>query len=286
MEGSYKYSYKMGENFLNSLSVYNAGYQKCEPEYQWGPGVRDHYCIHHILSGSGTYTVGSFSRRLEAGDTFILYPGAELQYQADREEPWEYSWAGFMGADAASIIRSTDFSRESPYILRGKIPEEKIRDGLERIYRVKGNTYEASVAMTGELYSLLAVFMHYSGRKEQEKDIQLTYVEKAESYIGTNYSYAITVEDIASYVGISRSHLFRSFQNYMRKSPKEYLTEYRIKQACHLLKETGLSVSAIAYSVGFENNLYFSKAFKKQKGISPSEYRKIKRTSGQPDSGV
>ena len=75
-------------------------------------------------------------------------------------------------------------------------------------------------------------------------------------------------------MGISRSHLFRSFQNYVRKSPKEYLSEYRIKQACHLLKETTLSVSAIAYSVGFANNLYFSKAFKKQKGIGPSEYRK------------
>ena len=61
----------------------------------------------------------------------------------------------------------------------------------------------------------------------------------------------------------------------MGKSPKEYLTEYRIKQACRLLKETDLSISAIAYSVGFENNLYFSKAFKKQKGLSPSEYRVI-----------
>ena len=84
------------------------------------------------------------------------------------------------------------------------------------------------------------------------------------------------MEDIAYYVGISRSHLFRSFQHYMSRSPKEYLTEYRIKQACHLLRETDLSVSAIAYSVGFENNLYFSKAFRKQKGLSPSEYRKEK----------
>ena len=277
MEGSYKYSYKMGENFLNSLSVYNAGYQKCEPEYQWGPGVRDHYCIHHILSGSGTYSTGSFSRKLSAGDTFILYPGVELEYRADREEPWEYAWAGFMGADAASIIRSTDFSKESPYILSGSIPEEKIRNGLERIYQAKGNTYEASVAMTGELYSLLAVFMHYSTRRDREKDVRLGYVEKAQSYIGTNYSYPVTVEDIAAYVGISRSHLFRSFQDYVGRSPKEYLTEYRIKQACHLLKETGLSVSAIAYSVGFENNLYFSKAFRKQKGVSPSEYRNSRK---------
>lgn len=274
MEASYKHSYKTGENLLNSLSVYNVGYQKCDPEYQWGPGVRDHYCIHHILSGSGCYCTGIVSKHLEEGDTFILYPGVELRYQADADKPWEYAWAGFMGADAASLIRNTEFSRETPYILKGRIPTEKIRDGLERIYNAKGNTYEAAVAMTGEMYSLLAVFMHYAEHEEKEKAIQLTYAEKAESYIETNYSYPITVEEIASYVGISRSHLFRSFQNYMNRSPKEYLTEYRIKQACRLLRETDLSVSAIAYSVGFENNLYFSKAFRKQKGESPSEYRK------------
>lgn len=258
---------------MNSLSVYNVGYQKCEPEYQWGPGVRDHYCIHHILSGSGCYSTGKNCKRLGAGDTFILYPGVQLQYQADSEEPWEYAWAGFMGTDATSIIRNTDFSKDHPYIRSGRIPEEKIRGALEQIYRRKGNTYEASVSMTGALYSLLSIFLHYARRKEPEKDLRLSYVEKAENYIGTNYSYPVTVEDIAAYVGISRSHLFRSFQDHTGKSPKKYLTEYRIKQACRLLKETDLPISAIAYSVGFENNLYFSKAFKKHKGQSPSEYR-------------
>ena len=102
-------------------------------------------------------------------------------------------------------------------------------------------------------------------------------MEKAESYIGTNYSYPVTVEDVADYVGISRSHLFRSFQTYMNCSPKEYLSEFRIKQACRLLKETDLSISAIAYSVGFENNLYFSKAFRKEKQMSPTQYREAHR---------
>ena len=284
MSDSYKHSYKVGEDFLNSLSVYNVGYQKCEPEYQWGPGIRDHYCIHHILSGSGIYTTGKVSVRLSAGDTFILFPGVELQYQADKDEPWEYCWAGCMGTDAASIIRNTGFSKETPYILKGTIPEEEIRNGLDEIYQNKGNTYESSVAMAGRLYSLLAVFMHYAQRTEPEKDSHVMYVEKAMSYIETNYSYPITVEDIAYYVGISRSHLFRSFQNYMRKSPKDYLSGYRIRQACHLLRETDLSVSTIAYSVGFENNLYFSKAFRKQKGMSPSEYRRAKRKTEERDS--
>ena len=86
MEASYKHSYKTGENLLNSLSVYNVGYQKCDPEYQWGPGVRDHYCIHHILSGSGCFCTGTVSKHLEEGDTFILYPGVELWYQADADK--------------------------------------------------------------------------------------------------------------------------------------------------------------------------------------------------------
>lgn len=284
MTSPYKHSYKVGENLLNSLSVYNVGYQKCEPGYEWGPGVRDHYCIHHILSGKGYYEAGNGVKQLGTGDTFILYPGTQVRYYADQEEPWEYAWVGFMGADAVSIIRNTGFTKETPYIRKGKIPEQKIRNGLDAVYQVKGNTYEAAVAMAGALYSLLALFMHYTHTEHETADMQALYVEKAEAYIETNYSYPVTVEDVAAYVGISRSHLFRSFQSYMTKSPKEYLTEYRIKQACRLLKETPLSVSAIACSVGFENGLYFSKAFRKQKGISPSEYRKSGMYgNGNPD---
>ena len=184
MSDSYKHSYKMGEDFLNSLSVYNVGYQKCEPEYQWGTGASGIITVSIIFfSGSGVYTTGKVTVRLSAGDTFILFPGVELQYQADKDEPWEYCWAGFMGTDAASIIRNTGFSKETPYILKGKIPEKEIRSGLEEIYQNKGNTYESSVAMTGSLYSLLAVFMHYADKRDTEKDSHVMYVEKAMSYI-------------------------------------------------------------------------------------------------------
>ena len=161
MAETYKHSYKSGEILMTSLSVYNTGYQRCEAGYQWGPGVRDHYCIHHILSGAGYYTVGEKTWKLEAGDTFILYPGVEVKYYADQQEPWEYAWAGFMGTDAASIIRNTGFLKERPFLKRGNVPDDQIRNGLEQIYNAKGNGYEEAVAMTGALYSLLSVFMHY-----------------------------------------------------------------------------------------------------------------------------
>lgn len=277
MTGTYKHSYKMGEPRLNALSVYNVGYQKCEPEYQWGPGIRDHYCIHHILSGHGYYFARGTAWHLQKGDTFILYPGEEVRYYADKAEPWEYAWVGFMGTEAGEIIRNTEFAREKPYILNGQMPNKELRKCLEKIYDIKGNTYEAAVAMTGALYSLLSVFIRYYDDKERTKDVQMLYVEQAQKYIEKNYSYSITVEDVAAYVGISRSHLFRSFKLYTGKAPKEYLSEYRIEKACDLLRETELSISTIAYSVGFDNNLYFSKVFKKYRKVSPSVYRRLKK---------
>ena len=272
MNKNYKNSYKVTEKELVSLSVYNVGFQRCDALHQWGPGIRDHYLIHYIISGTGYYRTGKRTYELHAGDSFLVYPNTEVLYYAAEQDPWEYAWVGFTGSDASMILKATDFSPEKPLI-----PSTPLGDDIHRqilhIYDARGNEFEHAVEMTGRLYTMLAMFMHGATHTTEQNSAN-SYVQKGIEYISSNYSYAITVEDIADYVGISRSHLFRSFQNYVRKSPKEYLTEYRIKQACHLLKETSLSVSAIAYSVGFANNLYFSKAFKKQKGIGPSEYRK------------
>lgn len=276
MEGTYKYSYKVGENLMNSLSVCNVGHQRCEPGYQWGPGVRNHYCIHYVISGKGYYEVNGVVRPLVSGDLFILYPDAQVKYYADEKKPWEYAWVGFMGEDADSLIRATDFTQERPWIERGALPKREVHGQLDDIYKVKGNTYDSAVAMTGALYTFLSTLMrHASPPVEQVRDGQLVYVEKAKDYITNNYSYPITVEEIAEYVGISRSHLFRAFKSHVQQSPKEYLTEFRIKRARQMLRETTLSVSTIAYSVGFDNNLYFSKAFKDKMKTNPSEYRKI-----------
>jgi AraC-like DNA-binding protein len=274
MEDTYKYSFKARENLLNSLVVCNAGHQKCGPEYQWGPGVRNHYCIHYVISGGGCYEAGGRICQLSAGDTFILYPDVEVKYYANSGDPWEYAWVGFTGEDADMLVRATDFTKEEPWIKKGILPKKTVQEQLEEIYSVKGNDSESAVAMTGALYTLFSTLMHYSRHEEKQKNSQMLYVEQAKDYIANNYSYPITVEDVASYVGISRSHLFRSFQTYQQQSPKEYLIDFRIRRARQLLRETTLPVASIAYSVGFENNLYFSKVFKNRMQMSPSEYRK------------
>lgn len=268
---NYKNSYKVTEKELVSLSVYNVGFQKCDPFYQWGPGIRDHYLIHYIISGNGYYKLNEQVYELHAGDTFLVYPNTEVTYYAAKKEPWEYAWVGFTGSDASIILKATDFTSEIPFI-RNTPLGDSIHRQILHIYDARGNEFEHAVEMTGRLYTMLALFLQGASHTNIQNSAN-NYVQKGIEFISSNYSYAITVEDIADYVGVSRSHLFRSFETVLGQSPKEYLTDFRMKQACYLLEYSNLSITAIANSLGFDNSLYFSKTFHKQKGISPKEFR-------------
>ena len=72
MYEKYKNSYKVTEKELVSLSVYNVGFQRCDSLYQWGPGIRDHYLIHYIISGKGFYKIGKRTYELQAGGSFLV----------------------------------------------------------------------------------------------------------------------------------------------------------------------------------------------------------------------
>lgn len=273
---TYRYAYFAKDKLLNSLSVYNAGYEKCHAGYQWGPGVRDHYLIHHIIRGRGCYTIEGRSYQLGTGDTFLLFPNVESGYRADEEDPWEYAWVGFAGNDAYSMIANTDFSMENPVVNQTEISGELFQK-IRAVYEANGNRFQDAVAMTGALYSLMGFLMMHSRGDGKTVNFQSDYVDRARQYIAEQYSYPITVEDIALYTGVSRSYLFRLFQKIVKQSPKEYLLEYRIRQACQLLNRTNLPVRSVAHSVGFEDSLYFSKVFRKYKNCTPSEYRSLQQ---------
>ena len=105
------------------------------------------------------------------------------------------------------------------------------------------------------------------------------YVLNAIKYIQFNYSHDISIDDVAKSVGVSRSHLYRVFMSNVGKSPINYLTEYRINEACKLLRTGNLSIAEVAISVGFFDQFYFSRVFKRAKGVPPSKYMAVQ----QPD---
>lgn len=84
----------------------------------------------------------------------------------------------------------------------------------------------------------------------------------------------LSVEFLASEVGVSRASLYRKLQSIAAISPVEFIKQIRLKRAAQLLKNDSLYVSEIAHMTGFNNLKYFSKCFKKEFGITPTNYKK------------
>lgn len=100
------------------------------------------------------------------------------------------------------------------------------------------------------------------------------FVEVAKEYVEEHYYQNIMLADVAQKVGISVGYLSTLFQRELSKGFVDYLNEIRIEHACTYLRQNYLKTYEIAYKVGFKDEKYFSKVFKKIKGQSPSEYRK------------
>jgi signal transduction histidine kinase/ligand-binding sensor domain-containing protein/DNA-binding response OmpR family regulator len=80
------------------------------------------------------------------------------------------------------------------------------------------------------------------------------------------------VEYFSKNIGVSTSQLYRKIKSISGLSPNEFIRTYRLKKAARMIRETNLNISEIAYKVGFNDALYFSKCFKKQFGSSPSTF--------------
>ena len=276
---SFKYSYKTTLRENLGLTVYNCGYQKCTPGHSWGPAVRDHHIIHLVISGSGVFRTGGREYHLSSGDAFFCPPNQVLHYWADEADPWEYYWVGFNGTEAERMISLTCFSPEHPVEHFDNC--EMMKSQLLEITRNFGSKPYQEARMVGELYLFLSGLMERADRPAAAGS-SARYVEKAVQFIAGSYAHNINVEEIASHVGISRSHLYRVFVQHLGLSPNEYLIRFRINEACSLLRKRCFSIGEISYSVGFSDQLYFSRQFKKIKGVSPSKY--LEKQSALPES--
>ncbi len=93
-------------------------------------------------------------------------------------------------------------------------------------------------------------------------------------YIEKNYSYSISLQDMADYAHVSKEYLCRIFNVLSDTSPIDYLNRYRIKQSTSMLIHTDRDISDISSSCGFNNSSYFNKLFLRYIGCTPTQYRK------------
>lgn len=108
------------------------------------------------------------------------------------------------------------------------------------------------------------------GASDDEKG----FVNEAKNYIEEHYSEDLTVRDVAEKIGISSGYLSTMFNQELGLGFAEYLNGLKVEHACVYLEQNYLKVYEIAYKVGFRDEKYFTKVFKKIKGMPPKDYRR------------
>lgn len=264
------------ENLNNggSVTVYYCGYEKCESGHFWGPAVRNQYLLHYVISGCGTYVVGGETYTLHAGSCFLIRPGERTLYTADRKDPWEYMWVAFDGFDVLEILRRTGLVNR--YVVAVENGEEFARYLREMIEEFSGGSLFKVMSCFYGAMSVLEKSAH-GGAYTREHE----YVNKAIGYIKSNYGYPIQVSDLARYIGIDRTYLYRIFFASESMSPKQYLMQVRINAAKKMLLSGAYTVGETALSCGFSDASSFCSRFKRCTGMTPKAFILNSRNSSQ-----
>lgn len=251
------------------MRIFYCGREECERGHFFGPAVRTHYLLHFVLKGKGSYRTEYGEYEVKEGEVFLIRPDEVTYYRADIEEPWSYAWIAFDGNEAAGLIEKYYPNRRNPVCIIEEVSE--VSRCFEGLLNAFGSAKENREKVLGYFYLIIACLLQ-TGNKGELTDEE-GYYKRALSFIRHNFGYPIQVSQIADYVGIDRTYLYRIFMHHEGESPKQYLSRYRLSEAKEMLYNTEYKVTEIAYSCGYHDSSAFCRHFQREVGMAPLEYR-------------
>ena len=248
----------------NMLEVEAVMYEKCKKDKNPIKSVVSFSAVHFILDGAG-YLNGE---RLEKGQGFVTYADQYAHYYPDENEPWTYLWFRFSGKDEEGLLKRCSIPQSNGAFA---FDTAKLAENAHEIAKVCSVCADNKIAREAVVKLLLSFC--YNADESVGIPFAKNAVEKARRFIDENYYKKIFIEEIANYVGVERKYLRTLFVKNLGLSPKEYLMKKRIDRAKFLLERNDVNVSLVAFSVGYDDVLDFSRIFKKHAGVSPKQYR-------------
>lgn len=262
----------------SDIFLFYSGMSQCPPGHIWGPAIRDHFVIHYILSGQGTFQLDNRQYNLKKDDGFLISPGVFSTYWASEDDPWTYIWIGFHGVNAKNFLSLANLTDKNPifHFKRGRQIENIL---LETIRFNKDYSHSTSFRIQALLYQLFAELVENARPSQQQMPHapKETHIRKSLTFIQSNYMEDITIEKIAAHVNLHRSYFSKLFKEHMGISPSVYLSNYRLTRAARILINTDFTITEIANMSGFNDVISFTRAFKSVYHHTPSIYRKQHR---------
>ena len=254
------------------LYLVSCGWEKCGATHSYGPAVRNYYMLHFILKGQGHYYLNNKHYKLNENQCFLTEPGTVTLYKAEPTNPWTYTWICFNGDYVPHLLKQSNLNADNPII--NLSCNQTIYEIIKEMLSYHQLTPANECYLQSKLYLIFA--KPHEALQSVYNKVELNnnfYVTKAIGYIEKNTFTNLSVNDIARYLNISRSHLYALFKQELNTSPQQFLTNAKIANARELLSKTKIPIYSVALSCGYKNAFAFSRAFKQVTNISPREYR-------------
>jgi len=217
--------------------------------------------------GQGKIVCGEKEHLLENNTAFVFDGETPFCYWTEGKE-WHFWWYEFCGEDPCRHRFVYSVSEN-----------EEIRILCARTMEALRTGEPDSSALAAAYFSALLAFV--SETASGEADIVKGLFERIQSFMKEKL-YHTNVSFAAQHFGVDPRTMYNLFRRYSEYSPKEYLKNCVMERAKYLLKNTTKSIGEIADETGFSNSFHFSRVFREEAGVSPSQYR---QQTGQRSAG-
>ena len=239
------------------------------------PRGRLDYQLLYVASGKTHFFINGKDHEVTAGHMVLYLPRQKQDYVYYGKDKPEVYWVHFTGSDVKNILKHYDIPMDSNVFYCG------VSSTFTYLFKEIINELQSCRVGYQELITmyLRQIFMLVQRSRLEQKPSVSTYMQEemeyARRYFNEHYNENINIEEFASSRSMSVSWFLRNFKQVMGMSPMHYILVNRINNAVSLLETTDYNINEISTIVGYENPMYFSRLFKKQKGVSPTDYRRM-----------
>ena len=222
--------------------------------------------LYGVLKGEVVLKIKNKTYKAHAGDTLFFSQEDAHTVVNGGDVPYKAYFLYLYGPEVKGFYDS--FQSKFGYVMTGFIPPS-LADAVQQITTMIRSGNENKYLISSLLYNLLTELL-------QKCDVSDGHdgITDAIKYVMEHYKEKITLDTLSSMAFMDKFYFIRQFHSLTGYTPKEYQNELRLNEALSLLKNTDLSVTAIANEVGFSDSRGLISLIKSKKGCSPSQLRK------------
>ena len=241
-------------------------------DYHWDNRVRknSYVLLQYTISGKGSFQTPDHTYPQHAGDLFLVQVPGDSQYSLpDDSECWDVLYLEF-SSECLPLLYHIHQSCGPAFHLEASstLPEQ-----MKQLYADAISNQLASVFDNSK--SAYAFLLDLADYALEHPALSSPRVTLAKNYLDSNYyNTDLNLDEVADAIGLSKYHLCREFNHLYGISPGKYLANLRLQKSCALLLQSRQhTIAEIASMVGFSNDNYFCKVFRKAFGTTPTQYR-------------